>query len=49
MVIDVWESPEAYGAFTESRLGPAIASVLGDDGPPPPQPKFTEFHNAYGS
>ena len=47
VALDVWESAEAYGAFAESRLGPAIAETFGDDGPPPPQPKFTELHNAY--
>jgi len=45
-VLDVWESPEAFGAFAESRLGPTIAQTLGDDGPSP-EPKFTELHNAY--
>jgi hypothetical protein len=45
-VIDVWETPEAFGAFAESRLGPTIAETLGDDAPPPPQPEFTELHNA---
>ena len=45
-VIDVWESPEAFGAFAESRLGPTIAETLGDDAPPPPEPEFTELHNA---
>jgi hypothetical protein len=46
-VLDIWESPEAFGAFAESRLAPTIAETLGDDAPPPPQPKFTELHNAY--
>ena len=47
-VLDIWESPEAFGAFAESRLGPTIAETLGDDAPPgPPEPKFTELHNAY--
>ena len=23
-VLDIWESPEAFGAFAESRLGPGI-------------------------
>jgi hypothetical protein len=45
-VLDVWESPEAFGAFAESRLGPTIAQTLGDDGPAP-EPKFTDLHNAY--
>jgi hypothetical protein len=46
-VVDVWESPEAFGAFAESRLGPTIAETLGDDAPPAPEPEFTELHNAY--
>ena len=45
-VVDIWESAEAFGAFAESRLGPTIAETLGDDAPPPPQPEFTELHNA---
>ena len=45
-VFDIWESPEAFGAFAESKLGPTIAETLGDDAPPPPQPEFTELHNA---
>ena len=47
-VLDVWESPEAFGAFAESRLGPGTAETLGDDAPDgPPQPTFTDLHNAY--
>ncbi|MGH2922594.1 MAG: hypothetical protein ACRDKH_00990 [Solirubrobacterales bacterium] len=46
-IVDVWESQEAFGAFAESRLGPALAEALGDDAPEPPQPEFTELHNAY--
>jgi hypothetical protein len=47
-ILDIWESEEAFGAFAESRLGPGIAETLGDDAPPgPPEPKFTELHNAY--
>jgi hypothetical protein len=46
-IVDIWESPEAFGAFAESRLGPTIAQTLGDDAPPAPQPRFTELHNAY--
>jgi hypothetical protein len=44
---DLWESPEAFGAFAESRLGPTIAQTLGDEAPPAPEPKFTELHNAF--
>ena len=46
-VVDIWESAEAFGAFAESKLGPTIAETLGDDAPPPPEPEFTELHNAY--
>jgi hypothetical protein len=48
-VLDIWESPEAFGAFAESRLGPTIGETLGDDAPAgPPEPRFTELHNAHG-
>jgi hypothetical protein len=47
-VLDIWDSPEAFAAFAESRLGPTIGETLGDDAPDgPPEPKFTELHNAY--
>lgn len=47
-ILDIWESPEAFQAFAQSRLGPGIAETLGDDAPDgPPEPKFTELHNAY--
>jgi hypothetical protein len=46
-VLDIWESPETFGAFAESRLGPGIAETLGADAPAPPEPKFTDLHNAY--
>lgn len=46
-ILDVWESPEAFGAFAQSRLGPTIAQTLGDDAPAAPEPQFTELHNAY--
>ncbi len=46
-IVDIWESPEAFGAFAESKLGPTIADTLGDDAPPAPEPEFTELHNAY--
>lgn len=48
-ILDIWESPEAFGAFAESRLGPTIGETLGDDAPPAPEPKFTELHNAYSA
>jgi hypothetical protein len=46
-ILDLWESPEAFGAFAESRIGPTMAETLGDDAPAVPDPKFTELHNAY--
>jgi hypothetical protein len=46
-IVDIWETPEAFGAFAENRLGPTIAETMGDDAPPAPEPKFTELHNAY--
>ncbi len=46
-VVDIWESADAFGAFAQSRLGAAIAEVIGDDAPQAPEPKFTELHNAY--
>jgi hypothetical protein len=47
LIVDIWETPDAFGAFAESRLGPAIGQVMGDDAPPAPEPRFTELHNAY--
>ena len=47
-ILDIWESADAFGQFAESRLGPTIGETLGDDAPDgPPQPTFTELHNAY--
>jgi hypothetical protein len=46
-IVDIWESPEAFGAFAESRLGAAVTEVMGADGPSAPEPKFTQLHNAY--
>jgi hypothetical protein len=46
-IVDIWESPEAFGAFAETRLAEAVAQALGDDASPPPEPQFTELHNAY--
>jgi hypothetical protein len=46
-ILDLWESPEAFGAFAESRIGPTMGETLGDDAPAVPAPKFTELHNAY--
>jgi hypothetical protein len=40
-IIDFWESRDHFDRFSESRLGPAIAS-LGDDGPGGP-PDIKEF------
>jgi hypothetical protein len=43
-VVDIWESAEKFGAFAESTLGPAVAEVMGGDGPGP-QPQIEELHN----
>ncbi|HSR95318.1 MAG TPA: hypothetical protein VLK56_10680 [Solirubrobacterales bacterium] len=44
-IIDFWESREHFDRFSESRLGPAIASV-GDQGPGgPPDIKEFPVHN----
>jgi hypothetical protein len=49
-VVDVWESPEDFGAFAENRLGPTVRQTLGDDAPDgAPDPTFTELHNAYSA
>jgi heme-degrading monooxygenase HmoA len=49
-ILDIWESADAFSAFAESRLGPTIGETLGDDAPDgPPQPSFTELHNAHNS
>ena len=46
-VVDVWESAEKFAAFAEGKLGPAMAEVLGDDGPgASPSRSSTELHNA---
>jgi hypothetical protein len=34
-VIDVWESEQAFNDFRDSRLGPAVAEVMGEDAGPP--------------
>jgi hypothetical protein len=41
-VYDVWESREAFQRFVESQLGPAMAGLVGDDGPRP-EPQFFEI------
>jgi hypothetical protein len=46
-IVDIWESQQAFGAFAESRLGPAVSKVMGGDGPSAPEPKFTELYNAF--
>ena len=44
-VIDVWESADAFNAFAERRLGPAVAEVLGDGGGEAPGPEVRELYN----
>lgn len=42
-ITDVWESREAYDAFRDQRLFPAIRKVSGLDPADGPQPTITEF------
>lgn len=39
-VIDLWESPEAFGKFAAEELGPAAGDSLGEI-----EPSFTPVHN----
>jgi heme-degrading monooxygenase HmoA len=41
LVVDVWESPEAFGEFAESQVGPAGAAV----GLGPIEPRIIPVHN----
>jgi heme-degrading monooxygenase HmoA len=41
LVVDVWESPEAFGEFAETQIGPAGAAV----GLGPIEPRFVPVHN----
>jgi hypothetical protein len=41
-VFDLWDSPEAFGAFAQGQVGPA----MGDD-PPPIEPRFIPVYNHF--
>jgi hypothetical protein len=41
VIVDLWESEQALGAFVEKRLGPALAEA----GIPPSQPRIHPVHN----
>jgi hypothetical protein len=41
LVVDVWESPEAFGEFAESQIGPAGSAV----GLGPIEPRIIPVHN----
>lgn len=43
MVVDTWESKEAFGKFAESRLMEAVQKA----GIPPLEPKFFEVYVSY--
>jgi hypothetical protein len=51
-MLDVWESREAYERFRESRLMPAVASVVGEQrmaaGPPAAQTIELEAQHVMG-
>jgi hypothetical protein len=40
-VLDLWESPEAFGKFAEEQIGPAGAKV----GMGPVEPRILPVHN----
>jgi hypothetical protein len=42
-VYDIWDSPEHFQRFAEQHVGPAMAEVVGEGGPPP-QPQFFPVH-----
>ncbi|MSO40493.1 MAG: hypothetical protein EXQ70_01100 [Solirubrobacterales bacterium] len=44
-VVDIWESPEHFAKFGQERLGPAVAEVMGTDGPAPGAPEIQELHD----
>jgi heme-degrading monooxygenase HmoA len=41
LVVDLWDSPEAFGAFAEEQIGPAAAEA----GMGPLEPRFVPVHN----
>jgi hypothetical protein len=41
LVVDVWDSPEAFGRFAETQIGPAAEAA----GLPPIEPRFIPVHN----
>lgn len=43
-IVDVWESAEQFESFSQERIAPAVAEVLGDDAPPP-SIEIRELHN----
>ena len=45
-VYDIWESAEEFKQFAESRIGPAMQSVLGGDAQGP-EPQFFDVANVF--
>ncbi|MEA2349706.1 MAG: hypothetical protein QOG86_647 [Thermoleophilaceae bacterium] len=45
VIVDVWESREAFDRFSEERLMPAIREVMGDQGGGEPRSRFHEVHH----
>ncbi len=46
LIVDIWDSKDHFEQFSNERLMPAVAKVIG--GPPPaggPEPTFAELHN----
>ena len=46
-VVDVWESEQAWNAFFETRLKPALEQANLLDGRPQPTVRVYEVHNVY--
>jgi hypothetical protein len=40
LIVDLWESPAAFGAFAEAQIGPAAGDSMGEI-----EPRFVPVHN----
>jgi heme-degrading monooxygenase HmoA len=49
VIVDVWESQEAFESFRNDRLNPALESIVGAEAfaaMPTPEREFYDVHNA---
>jgi hypothetical protein len=46
-VFDIWESPEAFERFVETRIGPVMQEIGLERGEP--QPQLYHLHNVYAA